>query len=489
MCCAGGGLDDHAIRGKHQQRRLQEAGAPGNYHQCRRSGHHGRRSSEPAAPKQQQRPTAMTKTELLERIAQGESSGVEFKRDDVRPEQLAREIVALANLDGGVILLGVEDDGSISGIRRDGLEEWVMDTVFGRYVHPMILPFYETIPIDADRRVAVITLTAGTAKPYVVRWQDREEVFIRVGSTTRKATREQQARLFALGGMLHPEGLPVSGSGLADLDLDRLRDYLHRVLQDPDVPDAADGWTQRLLGLGFMAERDGGEPVCTIAGAVLFARRPRRLLPQAGVRWMAFPGTAMDYAASDDAVLDEPLVALWRSRNRAVSLERGGLAETTLERMQPFVSTEQSELADGLRRERRWHYPPAALREVLINALAHRDWTRAGDVEVVAYADRLEVKSPGALPNGMTVEKMLAGQRSPRNPRIVDVLRDCGYVDARGMGVRGKVVPLLRRENGVDPEFEATEDYLLVRFWRNAAARERAGSGDRDAVVPTSVKT
>jgi ATP-dependent DNA helicase RecG len=421
----------------------------------------------------------MTKAELLELIKQGESSGVEFKRDDVRPEQLAREVVALANLHGGVILLGVEDDGSISGIRREGLEEWVMDTVLGRYVHPMILPFYETIPIDDGRRVAVVTLTAGTAKPYVVRWQDREEVFIRVGSTTRKATREQQARLFALGGMLHPEGLPVSGSSLDDLDLDRLRDYLERVLQDPDVPDAADGWTRRLLGLGFMAARDGGPPVCTIAGVVLFARRPRRLLSQAGVRWMAFPGSAMDYAASDDAVLDEPLVAQWRSKGGAVSLERGGLAETMLERMRPFVSTEQGDLADGLRRERRWHYPPAALREVLINALAHRDWTRAGDVEVVAYADRLEVKSPGALPNGMTVDKMLAGQRSPRNPRIVDVLRDFGYVDARGMGVRGKVVPLLRRENGVDPEFEATDDYLLVRFWRSAAARERAGLSEQ----------
>lgn len=90
----------------------------------------------------------MTKTELMELIANGENSGVEFKRDDVRPEQLAKEIVALANFRGGRVVLGVEDDGSVSGIQRPNLEEWVMDTVFGRYVHPMILPFYEEVLVE-----------------------------------------------------------------------------------------------------------------------------------------------------------------------------------------------------------------------------------------------------------------------------------------------------------------------------------------------------
>ena len=100
----------------------------------------------------------MKRSELLELIAGGENSGVEFKRDDLRPEQLAREVVALANFQGGRVLLGVEDDGSITGIQRDHLERWVMDSVFGRVVHPMILPFYEEVPIDDVRRVAVITV-------------------------------------------------------------------------------------------------------------------------------------------------------------------------------------------------------------------------------------------------------------------------------------------------------------------------------------------
>ena len=208
----------------------------------------------------------MLKSDLLQLIANGENSGIEFKRDDLRPEQLAKEIVALANLKGGAILLGVEDDGSISGIQRENLELWVMDTIFGRYVHPMILPFFEVVILDDGKRVAVVTLTEGTAKPYAVRHNDREEVFVRMGSTSRRATREQLARLFESGGMLHAELLPVSGSALADLDRARLEDYLLRVVGEPVLPVNEDAWHQRLTGLGFMVARDEGPPVCSMRG-------------------------------------------------------------------------------------------------------------------------------------------------------------------------------------------------------------------------------
>ena len=230
----------------------------------------------------------MTKTELLELISNGENSRVEFKRDDLRPEQLAKEVVALANVQGGRILLGVDDDGTITGIQRDDLERWVMDTVFGRHVHPMIIPFYEEVRVDDQRRVAVVTVNQGTTKPYVVRYKDREDVYIRLGSTSRLATREQQARLYALGGMLYADRLPLSGSGLADLSQDRLREYLSSIMRDRTLP-ANDGESHaRLCSLDFMTERDGGPAVCTIAGLVLFGRAPRRLLPQGGIRWMAF---------------------------------------------------------------------------------------------------------------------------------------------------------------------------------------------------------
>ena len=413
----------------------------------------------------------MTRTELLELIANGESSGVEFKRDDLRAEQLAKEIVALANFRGGRILLGVEDDGAITGIQRDDLELWVMDTVFGRKVHPMILPYYEEVRIDDRRRVAVISLTQGTSRPYVVRHHGREDIYVRVGSTSRRATREQQARLFALGDLLRTDLLPVSGSTLGDLDRGRLEDYLTTIVRDNRLPDSKEAWCKRLGGLGFMTDREDGPPVCTIAGLMLFGYRPRRLLRQAGVRWMAFRGDEKAYDALDDQVLDGPLVARWvGSAAGGREIVEKGLVEILADALRPFVSEEAGEPDRNLRRERRWHYPMEALREAVINALVHRDWTRNEEIEVASYADRVEIASPGALPNTMTIDKMLAGQRSPRNPLMVDVLRDYGYVDGRGMGIRNKIVPLLRRSNEVEPEFDETEDHLRLTMRKGPVA-------------------
>ena len=405
----------------------------------------------------------MLKSELLEIIANGENSGVEFKRDDVRPEQLAKEIVALANFVGGKILLGVEDDGGISGVQREDLETWVMDTVFGRYIHPLILPFYEELVLDDGKRVAVVTITQGTAKPYVLRSNNREEIYVRVGSTSRLATREQQARLFESGGMLHAETLPVSGTNLESLDAARLADYLVNIAGDTEPPASAEDWERRLQGLGLLAARDDGRPACTIAGLVLFGRSPRRSLRQAGVRWMSFASTDKDYQAQDDTLMDAPMVALWEGRpGEGRQVVDSGLVERLIDRMRPFISEEGDASSEMLRRETNYRYPLDALRETILNALVHRDWTRSLEVEVVNYADRLEVVSPGTLQNSMTIEKMLAGQRSPRNPIIVEIMRDYGYVDMRGMGVRRKIVPLTREYTGQDAQFDLTEDHLRV---------------------------
>jgi ATP-dependent DNA helicase RecG len=412
----------------------------------------------------------MTRSELVELIANGENSGVEFKRDDLRPEQIAKEIVALANFQGGRLLLGVEDDGTITGVRRDDLEHWVMDTVFGRYVHPMIQPFYEEIRIDERRRVAVVTVTEGTAKPYVVRHRGQEQVYVRMGSTSQLASREQQMRLFSAGGMLYVESLPVSGSGLRDLSRERLADYLTTVLGLTDMPTADAEWSERLCDLGFMVENPGRPAVCTIAGLMLFGYRPRRLLRHAGVRWMAFKGEDKAYDALDDQVIDGPLVAHWRELSGGGrELVEKGLIERLADAMRPFISEEAGEVDESMRRQRRWHYPLEAVREAVVNAVTHRDWTRYEEIEVARYVDRVEILSPGALQNSMTVQKMIAGRRSPRNLLISEVMRDYGYADARGMGVRNKIVPLLRERNGVEPEFDANEDHLRLTMRRGPA--------------------
>lgn len=111
----------------------------------------------------------MTAEDLCHTVESEQGSGLEFLRHEVPPERVAKACVAFANHCGGRVLLGVDDDGRVVGITRPDLERWVMDTVFTRYVHPWILPSYEEVEVDDGRRVAVITVAQGVAKPYVVR--------------------------------------------------------------------------------------------------------------------------------------------------------------------------------------------------------------------------------------------------------------------------------------------------------------------------------
>lgn len=408
----------------------------------------------------------MLRTELLEIIGNGENSGVEFKRDDIRPEQLAREIVAFANVQGGRILLGVEDDGRCTGLMHAQTQEWVLN-VFRDKVFPQIIPFYEEVLVEENKRVAVITIASGVSKPYVVRHNNRDEVYIRMGDRSELASREQQLRLFESGGLLHVEILPVAGTSLSNIDKDRLDYYLRVIIKDPEIPATDSEWIERLLGLGLMAEDGMGNTVCSIAGLLCFGINPRRYLRQAGLRVMSFSGNDKEYQAQLDVVLDAPLVGRWRITGTGhKQLVDEGLIEKFSAAIEPFITQESAEIDENMRREKIWFYPWEAVRETIINALVHRDWTRSVDIEVTNYSDRLEVISPGKLQNSMTISKMIAGQRSPRNTLIVEILRDYGYVDSRGMGIRTKVFPLMRNINQTDPEFEATEDYLKTILYK-----------------------
>ncbi len=406
----------------------------------------------------------MLKTELLEIIANRENSGVEFKRDDIRPEQLAKEIVAMVNFQGGRVLLGVEDDGSITGVQRENTEEWVMNVIRDK-IHPVILPYYETITIDKGVRVAVISFPQGISKPYVVRNRGEEKIYIRVGSTSQLATREQQMRLFEIGGMLHTETLPVAGTNSKCLDKARLENYLVDIINDPEIPESDEEWEKRLFNLGFLVEPNG---LCTIAGFVIFGKKPRQFFKQAGLRVFAFNSKEKEYKAELDLILNAPLVGRWDYSKNGRQLIDTGLVEIFLEQIKPFITIEPDDIDENLRRESILIYPLEAIREILINAMVHRDWTRFVDIEVGIYSDRIEIISPGSLQNSMTIEKMIAGQRFTRNTLIMEIMRDYRYVDHRGMGIRTKVIPQMRKNSNPDPVFEATEDYVKTVLYKKS---------------------
>ena len=413
----------------------------------------------------------MNSVELFEMLRNGEDSLVEFKRDDVRNFQLAKELVAFLNLDGGTLLLGVEDDGSISGVTRPRLEEWVGELCRAKIAPPVVPVLRWVRGVADDKDVLAVRVSAGPDKPYARVHNNRRTYYIRVGSSSREASREELGRMYQASAYMRHGLRPVSGADIGAFDRRRLRDYCSRLL-GADVPedDDREGWEGLLANLELMTEA-GDVHLATVDGLLLFGKAPARYLSQVGVRAVCYAGTEPDYASRADEDLKGPLVPLGGDGE---GLQENGLVEQAWD----FVrrNTTPTARLDGPRRVDGWEFPEAVAREALVNALVHRDYSIVGtDVAVTIFADRMEVESPGRLPNTVTVERMKGGVRYARNQTLVNVMRDYGYVDARGMGVRMKMIPGMRAHNGTEPEFIAEEHRFTVRLWKTAERQEANG--------------
>lgn len=401
----------------------------------------------------------MTHTELLEIIRNLENSGVEFKRDDIQNHDLAKELVAFANFEGGIVLLGVEDNGSISGITRPRLEEWVM-TACRDKIRPGLIPFYEQVrDIEPGKDIAIVRVSRGF-DVHTLWHNNKNAYYIRVGSQSREPTPEELGRLFQQRGSLRAELRPVSGATLADLDMRRLSNYFAYVRgQDAPAINDESAWKTLLFNTEIMVE-DG----ITVSGILLFGKTPNRFLPQAGIDAVAYPGVEKDYAARERAALRGPISPLL---NDAGEVFEAGLVEQAIAFVQRNTPIEGRLEEGGARRESRPAYPVEAIREAIVNALVHRDYLLSStDIELSIYEDRLEITSPGRLPNGITPARMLTGCRAARNQLIKDVMRDYGYLEHSGMGVPRKIVKCMREHNGTEPQLIEDGERFTVRLLR-----------------------
>lgn len=442
----------------------------------------------------------MTKTELLELVRNRENTGVEFKRDVVQNFDLAKELVAFSNSDGGHVLLGVDDDGSVSGLTRGDIEEWVMTTCRTK-IRPEIIPYFEIVrDVEPGKDVAVVSVKEGWTVHS--RWHDNHlTYYIRVGSQSREASTEELARLLQQRGAFRVEIRPVSGSSIKELDRRRLKDYFERVRSQqvpPDQPpaewrerveaearrkdqeqwmeivkskerewkEAADAEWKSLLTNTEILDDSENHPA-TIAGLLLFGKNPNRFLPQAGIDAVAYPSIEKDYEARDRQTLRGSMVALFAADG---SLVEAGLVEQAV----AFVrrNTEVTgHLQEGARRRDRWDYPDEAVREAIVNGLVHRDYLLSGtDIELSIYKDRLEIISPGRLPNGITPARMHTGCRSARNQLLKDVMRDYGYLEHMGMGIPRKIVKGMREHNGTEPDLIEDGERFILRLWKEKKA-------------------
>ncbi len=326
-------------------------------------------------------------------------------------------MAAFANTQGGVILLGVSDQGIAQGLDEQfPYEEWVMN-IARQNVVPGLRAEFQSADIQG-KKIGIIHVPKGKDKPYQT---IDGKYLIRIGSTNRIATHSELMRLFQGSGLFHYDQIPVYGTSIQDLNFSSLDSYFRRY----EITFSQEKESEKkilLINSDILTET--GET--SIAGLLIFGINPVRYLMQSGITFAHFKGTEIT-----DILIDKQSIegTLDFQIDTAFAVIKNNL-------LTPSVIT-------GTRREDiRKMYPDAVFREVLTNAAVHRNYSISGSkIRVFMFDDRLEIISPGRLPNTVTIEKLKAGVSYAVNPIIVKFMENLRYMDQLGRGL-----PMVWRE-------------------------------------------
>jgi ATP-dependent DNA helicase RecG len=369
-------------------------------------------------------------TELRERILRWENLHTDFKERISSPDELAKDLVCFANTDGGQLIIGVAKDRAIKGVDDPDSVNRDVDNVAFNNCEPPITVVQEVLD-DNGRKVVVVNIPKGDRRPYRT---NKGRYYVRTSSGCRDASREELLRLFQATESLYYDETPLPRLGLHDLDMDTFEQYLEKVgLAGLEIDPS------RLLQNWALASDD--HP--TLAGLLLFGRVPQKHIPFAQINAARFPGTDSAEEPLDRKDLTGRLLDIISEAERFLRLHL-----RTPHKIQDSKPEPKPEI------------PPAALREAVVNSVAHRDYTVQGPVRLFVFEDRVEIHTPGKPPNTVTEEAMRAGVHVVRNPRIYARLADAGLVTRAGTGIR-RIVNLVRKEIGQDIRIEITDFEVL----------------------------
>lgn len=341
-------------------------------------------------------------------IRQGENSAVEFKAAGVRPESLAKELVAFANSQGGVVLVGVEDNGEITGLNKpEQFCDWVAN-ILRTTVNPPINADI-TLTLMQGKSVGLINVPKGASKPYQT---NAGQYLVRVGATNRAASVHELMRMFQQAGVFHVDANAVNGAGIKDLSLSLLDQYLNPYsVSLADEPDHATLFNN-------MDVLNGSQP--TIAGLLLFGINPQRYLPNACISYAHFAGNAIDTQLIDKQVVTGTLP---EQIEKTLAVIKNNMAAPSTIKGAQTIDTHHN-------------YPDTVLRELIVNAVVHRNYSITGSrIRIMQFKNRIEFASPGRLPNTVTIAKLPFGVSYASNPIILKFLENLRYVDKLGRGL------------------------------------------------------
>ncbi len=404
-----------------------------------------------------------TTDQILNQLRAGEDARAEFKevhlgdRSVLAPdtEAVAGELVAFANAVGGVIFLGVGDSGAVAGIplsHVDGVERWIVNVATHNCEPPIRPILHKVLLPDAtgdDRHVLLAEVPCGL---YVHRTSGGR-YYVRVGSTKRDLTPAELARLFQQRGreyVFDEQAVPTAA--VDDLNRNRLEAYFGR---SPTIP-----WLDLLRNTRVTFRDENGVDRPTVAGLLTFGTEPSDFLPSGSIEAACYRGERL---SSDDLAHAERLAGPVSDQIDA------GIAFVA-----QFMQTAENTRSGGRTDAR---YDLDVVDEAIVNAVAHRDYAISGSkIRLFLFADRLELYSPGKLPNTITLDEM-PYRTFTRNQLLVSFLsrirsKRTGqvFLESRGEGVR-KILEDGEAHSGRRPTYELFGDELRLTLWARGTRR------------------
>lgn len=386
----------------------------------------------------------MTPTELTEIIACGETSKVQFKELLDNKDSIAAEMVAMANADGGQILFGIKDKtGEICGLDYAKIQEIgnKLAIIASDFVKPQIFITTEVVTLQSDgekKRVLVATVGNGISKPY----KDKSGViWIKQGGDKRKLTdNNEQVRLFQQSGLLYVDEMIVPYTEFDDIDKEKVIEYLTKID-------------------GFEREKDDITPILckninilkdnhlTLGGLMFFGKKPQKYRPAFCVKAVSFVGNELagtQYRDSQEITGTIPKIFddVMYFFNRNLHHTQQG---------QNFNNDGLLEISE------------TALQELVQNALTHRDYSINAPVRVFIFDNRIEIISPGCLPNSLTIENIKLGNAVVRNNLMVSYASKLMFYKGLGSGI----VRALKLQPNIEFENDRSGELFKVTIGRS----------------------
>ncbi len=333
-------------------------------------------------------PFILNDDSLTKMIRQGEDSLTEFKQEMINKQSLIQSIVAFLNQEGGTIIFGVDDNKNIVGIEEPKeIEELIKNC--RNQIKP-VPSIFVTNHILNEKTVVSLNIVKGENQPYAT---NDGKYFIRHGASKKQMSHEELMRAFQKSGKLHAEEMVIKDSSFDDINLDCFKNfYKKKTNKELSLKD-----DELKITLSNIKCFQNGK--LTLLGALLFCDEPQKFFPLFNIKAVAFNGITSSVSSfRSKRDIDGNLSAMY---GKAINFILSNM---------PRIQTEENFNSIG-----EVAVSEVVLGELLVNALIHRDYFISSSIRIFIFDDRIEIKSPGKLPNHLTIENIKSGVAMPRN--------------------------------------------------------------------------